>query len=69
LTKYESAFAEVSILVQDFKENESKYLSPSYSEVEVRKDFIDKFFHALGWDVYHNEQKNPYEQELKKVYR
>lgn len=65
MTKYESAFAEVSILVQDFKENESKYLSPSYSEVEVRKDFIDKFFHALGWDVYHNEQKNPYEQELK----
>ncbi|MCK9281659.1 MAG: Eco57I restriction-modification methylase domain-containing protein [Melioribacteraceae bacterium] len=65
MTKYESAFAEVSILVQDFKENESKYLSPAYSEVEVRKDFIDKFFHALGWDVYHNEQKNPYEQELK----
>jgi adenine-specific DNA-methyltransferase len=31
----------------------------------VRKDFIDKFFMALGWDVNHDEQTNPYEQEVK----
>jgi len=65
LINLESAFQQVSILVNDFKENESKFLSSDYSEADVRKDFIDKFFYALGWDVYHNEQKNPYEQEVK----
>jgi hypothetical protein len=65
LTNQESAFKKISQLVSDFKINESKFLSPNYSEADVRKDFIDKFFDALGWDVYHNEQKNPYEQEVK----
>ena len=32
---------------------------------QARLDFIDKFFTALGWDVNHAEQKNPYEQEVK----
>jgi len=31
----------------------------------VRKDFIDKLWIALGWDVNHDEQKNSYEQEVK----
>ncbi|MDR3627932.1 MAG: TaqI-like C-terminal specificity domain-containing protein [Ignavibacteriaceae bacterium] len=65
MTGFETAFRQIKILVNDFKENESKFLSPDYSEADVRKDFIDKFFNALGWDVYHNEQKNPYEQEVK----
>lgn len=65
MTAQESAFKQISELVKDFKENESKFLSSDYSEADVRKDFIDKFFNALGWDVYHNEQKNPYEQEVK----
>lgn len=60
-----TAFNTVANLVKDFKTNESKFLSPNYSEADVRKDFIDKFFDAMGWDVYHNEQKNPYEQEAK----
>lgn len=61
----QTAFNVISNLVADFKANESKFLSPNYSEADVRKDFIDKFFDALGWDVYHNEQKNQYEQEVK----
>lgn len=61
----QSAFLKIANLVEDFKANEAKYLSTNYSEAEVRKDFIDKFFNAFGWDVYHNEQKNPYEQEVK----
>ncbi|MFA5012436.1 MAG: TaqI-like C-terminal specificity domain-containing protein [Ignavibacteria bacterium] len=61
----ENAFKTVCELVKDFKENESRYLSPQYQEAEVRRDYIDKFFEALGWDVYHRTQKNPYEQEVK----
>jgi adenine-specific DNA-methyltransferase len=36
-----------------------------YQEAEVRQDFLDKFFIALGWDVYHQEHPNPYEREVK----
>ncbi|MBL7961576.1 type I restriction enzyme HsdR N-terminal domain-containing protein [bacterium] len=52
-------------LVNDFKKHEATYLAPDYQEQEARKDFIDKFLIALGWDVNHELQKNPYEQEVK----
>ena len=62
---FEQALKEVTKLVKEFKENESYFLSPQYQEVEVRRDFIDRLFMALGWDVKHDVQKNPYEQEVK----
>ena len=65
MTNFDSSFEQVKKLVEDFQSNESKFLSSDYQEAEVRRDFIDKFLYALGWDVYHNEQKNPYEQEVK----
>ena len=37
---FENAFKTVSDLVQDFKENENHFLSHSYSEADVRNDFI-----------------------------
>jgi len=64
-TSFQAAFEQVQKLVADFKANESAYLEPAYSEAQVRQDFIDKFFTALGWDVAHTAQKNPYEQEVK----
>ena len=62
---FEKAFKSVSDLVKDFKENEKYYLSNDYQEADVRNDFINKFFIALGWDVRHETQKNPYEQEVR----
>ena len=62
---FEEAFEKVSKLTATFQANEARYLSPDYQEAEARKDFIDKFFIALGWDVNHDEQTNPYEQEVK----
>jgi adenine-specific DNA-methyltransferase len=62
---FENSFKTVSDLVSDFKANENHYLNPSYSEADVRNDFINKFFIALGWDVRHEIQKNPYEQEVR----
>ncbi len=61
----EEAFKKVCILVKDFEKNLQQYMSPDYSEAQVRLDYIDKFFSALGWDVNHQWQKNPYEQEVK----
>jgi type I restriction-modification system DNA methylase subunit len=64
-TGFDTAFARVKELVADFRANEKFYLSPAYQEQEARRDFIDKFWLALGWDVNHDTQKNPLEQEVK----
>ncbi|MEK7708038.1 MAG: N-6 DNA methylase, partial [Verrucomicrobiota bacterium] len=64
-TKFDEAFARVEKLVATFDANKERYLSADYQEAEVRKDFIDKFSIALGWDVNHDEQTNPYAQEVK----
>jgi adenine-specific DNA-methyltransferase len=62
---FDTAFTKVSELVELFRENEAHYLESKYQESEARKDFIDKFWIALGWDVHHDTQTNPREQEVK----
>ena len=62
---FDLAFERVKQLAADFKANETYFLSPEYQEAQVRLDFIDKFLMALGWDVNHETQKNPYQQEVK----
>jgi hypothetical protein len=64
-SSFDSAYKTIDRLVNDFKTNEQHYLNPTYSEADVRNDFINKFFIALGWDVRHETQKNPYEQEVR----
>ena len=61
----DQAFKTVQKLADDFKASADHYFSKEYQEAEARKDFIDKFFTALGWDVNHDTQVNPYEQEVK----
>ena len=62
---FEKAFATVQTLVENFHANEKFYLSPQFSEADARLSFIDKFWMALGWDVNHETQTNPYQQEVK----
>lgn len=62
---FNTAHAEVVKLVKTFGDSHAKYLEGEYNESAARKDFIDKFFIALGWDINHDEQTNPYEQEVK----
>jgi hypothetical protein len=64
-TQFDEAFARVRSIVAIFESGKDHYLSGDYQEADVRKDFVDKFFHALGWDVNHDEQTNPYAQEVK----
>lgn len=45
----------VAELVQRFENNYDQYKHPSYNETQVRLEFLDPFFEALGWDV-HNKQ-------------
>lgn len=62
---FKEAHSQVSVLVEQFRANEARYLARQYSEQDARNDFINKFFIALGWDVRHEIQTNPYEQEVK----
>ena len=62
---FSTAFSRVKELAKDFQANEKRFLESSYSEAQVRISFIDKFWIALGWDVNHEREKNPYEQEVK----
>jgi len=38
-------------LVERFERNRDAYKSGAYNETQVRREFIDPFFEALGWDV------------------
>ena len=38
-------------LIDRFERNKEAYKSGSYNETQVRREFIDPFFDALGWDV------------------
>jgi len=65
MSELDVALKKIGILVKTFQHHESDYRSAKRSEAEARKDFIDKFWIALGWDVNHDQQTNPYEQEVK----
>jgi predicted type IV restriction endonuclease len=38
-------------LVERFSRNREQYLNSVYNETQVRREFLDPFFKALGWDV------------------
>src|ERR1039457_3586828 len=38
-------------LIQRFDRNHEAYRSPHYNETQVRREFLDPFFKALGWDI------------------
>jgi len=42
-------------LIERFERNLSDYKSGSYNETQARREFIDPFFEALGWDVNNRE--------------
>jgi hypothetical protein len=46
---------EIVDLVDRFENNLASYKSGHYNETQVRREFVDPFFKALGWDV-DNEQ-------------
>jgi len=45
-------------LVEKFERNREAYLSPHYKEAQLRVEFLDSLFGALGWDV-ENKQGYP----------
>jgi len=45
------ASRQISLLIDRFERNIEAYHSPAYNETQLRREFIDPFFEALGWGV------------------
>jgi len=42
---------EIADLVERFERNREAYTSGQYNEMQLRQEFLDPFFDALGWDM------------------
>jgi len=42
-------------LVTRFEEHQDTYRSGKYNETQLRREFLDPFFEALGWDVFNKQ--------------
>lgn len=51
MTTKESGLIAISTLVERFEEHLKEYKKANYNETLTRRDFIDPFFKALGWDI------------------
>ncbi len=60
----EEALKQVSSLIDRFQQNCEAYRSPAYNETQLRIEFIDPFFEALGWDI---NNKAGYAEQYKDV--
>jgi predicted type IV restriction endonuclease len=41
----------ITQLIEKFEQNLESYRNPAYGETQVRVEFINPLFEALGWDV------------------
>jgi type I restriction-modification system DNA methylase subunit len=55
---------ELQSLISKFEKDKNYYLSKGYLEAQVRLDFINPFFKALGWDIENKAQKPPHERDV-----
>ncbi len=53
----EEIINKISDLVERFARNKDVYKNPKYNETQLRREFLDPFFSALGWDM-DNKQGN-----------
>jgi type I restriction-modification system DNA methylase subunit len=58
------ALKQISNLVERFDRNIGAYRNPAYNETQLRREFVDPFFEALGWDV---TNKAGYAEQYKDV--
>jgi len=51
-------------LVTKFKKDKTHYRSKGYPEAQVRIDFLNPFFKALGWDIENKAQQPPHARDV-----
>jgi type I restriction-modification system DNA methylase subunit len=55
---------EIIRLIERFEQNREQYTSGNYNEAQLRQEFLNPFFSALGWDV---ENRQGYAEPYKEV--
>ncbi len=55
---------ELKELVRKFEKDKDHYLQKGYPEAQVRIDFLDPLFRALGWDIDNKTQKPPHDRDV-----
>ncbi len=60
----ESAYKKIAELVERFTDQFDSYKNAGYNETLTRRDFIDPFFKALGWDI---DNENGYAESYREV--
>jgi hypothetical protein len=60
-----TAPADIRTLVEKFAQHGKDYRLGKYNETQLRRDFLDPFFAALGWDIFN--QKN-YSERYREVF-
>lgn len=64
MTSKEEAYIKIEKLVKRFDEQKEFYKKADYNETQTRRDFIDPFWKALGWDV---DNENGYAESYREV--
>ncbi|HAL83635.1 MAG TPA: methyltransferase [Mucilaginibacter sp.] len=64
MTQKEEAYNEIAALIERFSEQFDSYKKAEYNETLTRRDFIDPFFKALGWDI---DNHNGYAEAYREV--
>lgn len=54
----------IKSLVERFERNYEQYRAGKYNETQLRREFLDPFFEALGWDIFN---KQGYAETYKEV--
>ncbi|OJV38625.1 MAG: hypothetical protein BGO29_15785 [Bacteroidales bacterium 36-12] len=60
----EEALNKIRSLVERFDEQKEFYKNKDYNETQTRRDFIDPFWKALGWDI---DNENGYAESYREV--
>jgi len=60
----QAALNKIKSLVQRFDEQKEFYRRADYNETQTRRDFIDPFWKALGWDI---DNENGYAESYREV--
>ncbi len=55
---------DVQALVRKFEQDKNHYLQKGYPEAQVRIDFLNPFFDALGWDIENKAHKPPHDRDV-----
>ena len=64
MTSKEQAYNKIARLVERFDEQKEFYKKADYNETQTRRDFIDPFWKALGWDI---DNENGYAESYREV--